>query len=309
MPFQPATIIPDLTEANLPYSRTVRARVGQYIEIPFRGGGWVYLGEFGSRRGVSYDSRRMDPEGMSFIFRADAEGSYSLRFNRHDFVRDIILNDYVKVIVENPPPATGSSWSNPQMGPDRVYAVPRWPLATEPEGRTTPEGSGSVGSTPADAIANQQTPQIAAAPGSPAGTTTVPGSVQDTSTGGNAQGSSVPGGTAADTAAAQTAAANAAADIPQIDDWLKKAREEYDAGRIKNALDCLDRFMVLYPAGSDEAFWLYGQSLEANNEATRDIRLSLDYYRRLTREFPQSNRYGEARQRIAYLERFYFNIQ
>jgi hypothetical protein len=298
MPFQPVTVIPDTlpiphsegsppdpTEGNLPYSRTIRAMVGQFIEIPFRGAGWVYLGEFGSRRGVSYDSRRMDQEGMTFIFRADTEGTYSLRFNRHDFVRDSILNDYVRIIVEQRPPATGSSWSNSQIGPERVYAEPRWPLATEPEGRTAQgqtagtqqqaePGAEPAGSAPADTV--------------PANTSPAGSAITDTT---------LPSAAVTDTA------------VPQVEDWLKKAREEYNAGRIKNALDALDQFMILYPAGNDEAFWLYGQSLEANNEATRDIRLSLDYYRRLTREFPLSNRYNEARQRIAYLERFYFNIQ
>ena len=286
MPFQPPPIIPEPIEANLPYSRTVRAMVGQFIEIPFRGSGWVYLGEFGSRRGVSYDSRRLDTEGMSFIFRADAEGTYSLRFNRHDFVRDTILNDYVKVIIEQRPPATGSSWSNSQIGPERVYAEPRWPLATDPEGRTagTQQQTGS-GAVPAENAA----PDVAAATN-----TTQAGSTQAA-----AEIASAMDRTSADAVTAAT----------QLEDWLKRAREEYNAGRIKSALDALDQFMILYPAGNDEAFWLYGQSLEANNEATRDIRLSLDYYRRLTREFPLSSRYDEARQRIAYLERFYFNIQ
>jgi hypothetical protein len=60
--------------------------------------------------------------------------------------------------------------------------------------------------------------------------------------------------------------------------------------------------------GSDEAWWLYGQFLEAAGPS-RDIRSALDYYRRLVREYPQSPRYNEARRRVAYLERYYFSIQ
>jgi hypothetical protein len=37
--------------------------------------------------------------------------------------------------------------------------------------------------------------------------------------------------------------------------------------------------------------------------------MSLDYYRRLVREYPQSRRYNDASRRIAYLERFYINIR
>jgi len=324
MPFQPVKIIPEPEENSLPYSRTVRALVGQFIEIPFRGSGWVYLGEFGSRRGVSYDSRRMDEEGMTFIFRAEAEGTYSLRFNRHDFIRDFILNDYVKVIVEQLPPSTGSSWSNPQIGPDRVYAVPRWPLETDPEGRSA-QGQ-TPGDNSASGAAQSGVTQPATAGNAQSGTGAAGAAQSDPAAAASAQsgtGAATPGaaanaaapgtsaGMALDTAQSMTEPGGAAiAEVIEAPvDWLKKAREEYNAGRIKGALDALDQFMILFPAGSDEAFWLYGQSLEANNEATRDIKLSLDYYRRLTREFPQSNRYDEARQRIVYLERFYFNIQ
>jgi hypothetical protein len=291
MPFQPVSVIPEPAEKDLAYSRTVHAVIGQYIEIPFRGAGWVYLGEFGSRRGVSYDSRRMEPEGMSFIFRTEAEGTYSLKFNRQDFIHDRILNDYVKVIVEQPPEITGSSWVNPQLRPDRVYASPRWPTAVDPEGtaRTNPERNTEQSAVPA-----------VSAPAAPAAAAPTIGTTSPT-------GTASPAGTASPTATVPTTTVPATA--ASYADLLKNAQEEYNSGRIAGALRYLDQLMSLYPGGSDEAYWLYGQSLEANNEATRDIRLALDYYRRLVREFPQSSRYNEARRRIAYLERFYFNIQ
>jgi outer membrane protein assembly factor BamD (BamD/ComL family) len=90
--------------------------------------------------------------------------------------------------------------------------------------------------------------------------------------------------------------------------YVQNAKNEYDAGRVASALAILDRLRELYPSGTDEAWWLYGQLLEANGP-NRDIRLALDYYRRLIREYPQSPRVPEAQRRIAYLERFYFTIQ
>jgi TolA-binding protein len=330
MPFQPAAVIPEPpAEPDLSYSRTVRALVGQYIEIPFRGPGWVYLGEFGSRRGVSYDSRRMEEEGMTFVFRADAEGTYSLRFNQQDFIRDYILNDYVKVIVEQSPQRAGSSWNNPQIVPDRVYAAPRWPLPTDPAGTArTPAASGETpagqsttaaaqpsagqgGTTPPTQAATAPAPTASTSPATGAATSTPP---TQTATA-PAPATSTPPATGTATPAVPPTASTPSATVPAstppaaVEDWIKKAREEYNAGHIAGALSALDQFMIRYPGGSDEAYWLYGQSLEANNEATRNIRLALDYYRRLVREFPQSSRCDDARRRIAYLERFYFNIQ
>jgi outer membrane protein assembly factor BamD (BamD/ComL family) len=92
------------------------------------------------------------------------------------------------------------------------------------------------------------------------------------------------------------------------EDYLRKAREEFNAGRVAGAIAALDQFREQFPAGSDEAWWLYGQFYEANSPS-RDIRTALDYYRRLVREYPQSRRYNDARRRIAYLERYYINIQ
>jgi outer membrane protein assembly factor BamD (BamD/ComL family) len=90
--------------------------------------------------------------------------------------------------------------------------------------------------------------------------------------------------------------------------YLERAREEYDAGRIVSAISYLDLFKEHFPLGSDEAWWLYGQSYEANSPA-RDILLALEYYRRLIRDYPQSTRANEARRRITYLERLYINIR
>jgi outer membrane protein assembly factor BamD (BamD/ComL family) len=89
---------------------------------------------------------------------------------------------------------------------------------------------------------------------------------------------------------------------------LRTAQEEFNAGRVAGAIAVLDQFRERFPAGSDEAWWLYGQFYEANSPS-RDIRTALDYYRRLVREYPQSRRYNDARRRIAYLERYYINIQ
>jgi TolA-binding protein len=91
-------------------------------------------------------------------------------------------------------------------------------------------------------------------------------------------------------------------------DYLQQAREAYSAGQFSQAIASLDQFQEQYPAGTDEAWWLYAQSLEAPSPS-RDIRSALAYYHRLIREYPQSLRGNDARRRIAYLERYYVTIQ
>ncbi|MDR0400921.1 MAG: hypothetical protein LBH51_08260, partial [Treponema sp.] len=117
----------EIPEPRIVYSRVVRAVVGQLVEVPFQGTGWVYLGELGSRPGIVYGSRRLDPEGQSFIFRTEAPGTYGLRFYKQDFIRDYILNDFVQVVVGEPPEAAALGWFNPAVDRGRAVAEPRWP--------------------------------------------------------------------------------------------------------------------------------------------------------------------------------------
>jgi tetratricopeptide (TPR) repeat protein len=266
----------------------VRLTVGQILEIPFRGTGWVYLGELGNRRGVSYDSRRLDVEnritiGQSFIFRAEIPGTYILKFYKQDFIQDYIINDYVQVIVgETDDSGTGRAFSNIDRG--RVVAEPRWPFV--------PEAAGSASET-TSLPAMPQAPQAAGA------------AAETTSQRPN---EAVTQADTAEQSFAPAAASPAAESVLSPEEYVRQAKQEFDAGRVEQALAVLEQMKQRYPYGTDEAWWLLGQLYEANSPA-RDIRLSLEYYRRLVNEYPQSDRVADARRRIAYLERYYLNIR
>jgi hypothetical protein len=103
---------------------------------------------------------------------------------------------------------------------------------------------------------------------------------------------------------------SAASETPELPavapvDYLQQARDSYTQGKFGDALAALEAFRERYPLGSDEVWWLYGQTLEANSDR-RDIRSSLDYYRRLLREYPQSSLCSDAHKRVAWLERYFF---
>jgi tetratricopeptide (TPR) repeat protein len=279
----PPKPVPDLPARNPPTltpappsgvsSRIVRALAGQTVEVPFRGTGWVYLGEASSKRGVDYASRRLDAEGQTFVFRAGETGVYELKFYRQDFIRDYIINDVVTLIVEDPPPRSGGA-----PGRGVVVAEPRWPtLAGAPE--TGTPASRAESETPAGG-----------APASRAGT---------------------PAPAVVEPAGVPAAGGEPSPLLPQdtaAEDYLSRAREEYQGERYPQSRAMLDQFLERFPRGSDEAYWLYAQLCEKQGPS-RDIRLALDYYRRLVAEYPQSGHYNDARRRIAYLERYYINIQ
>ena len=330
LPINPLPELPSRTpyeaaDNPLVFSRVARVTVGQMLEIPFRGTGWIYLGELGNRRGISYDSRRLDVErgttvGQSFVFRADVPGAYILKFYKQDFLQDYIINDYVQVIVGERGAVSGV------ISPERVIAEPRWPLSSDPV--SPPAVTAAPPSVPA--IESPASPPAAAAVPSPAPVIepAVPSAVSPTVPASPPAAATVPPAVSPALPASPPAAANvppavsstvpdsplvppAAPVIPAVipvEEYLRQARQEYNAGRIEQALNILNNMRQFYPNGIDEAWWLYGQLLEANSSA-RDIRQALDYYRRLVTEFPQSNWVEDARRRIAYLERYYLNIR
>jgi TolA-binding protein len=262
------TPAPVLTSPEGVSSRIVRAAVGQTIEIPFRLTGWVYLGESASKPGIRYTSKRGDPEGQTFIFQAVLAGAYELKFYRQDFIRDYIINDVVTLIVEEAPAAAPMAAQS--------FGAP---------GKAVPDQAPSAGGTASTAVPAQA---------APVGTAVVPVSPADPA-------AAVP----------ETAADGSLSPLPpdtSAEAYLRKAREEYEAGHIPQAIAVLDQFMARFPLGSDEALWLYGQMYETPG-SSRNIRGALDCYRRLIQEYPQSNRYADARRRIAYLERYYITIQ
>jgi hypothetical protein len=304
LPFKKPPVLPVIppSEEEIEYSRIIRAGVGQTIEIPFRGTGWVYLGEIFSLPGVTYNSKRSDAEGQTFIFKAEKAGTFGLKFYRQDFIRDYILNDYVQVIAGEAPTLELPA---PSGGRGAVITAPRWP---DPSGgkffEDTSEAPASDRASPALTVPSPSQSSgsqlLVEAP------VEIPAEVQD-------------GGMAT---SAFTGSAGAAAGLDDIsgdfipplpkdvqpEEYFRKAREAFESETIAQALAILDRFRENYPLGSDEAWWLYGQFLEASGPS-RDIRRALDYYRRLVRDYPQSPRCENARRRIAYLERFYFNIR
>jgi hypothetical protein len=311
IPPQTLPVIPP--NGEIIYSRTVRATAGQTIEIPFHGTGWVYQGELASRRGISYDSRRLDPDGQSFIFRAAEAGTYSLKFFKEDFIRDYIINDHVMVIVSEAPQAN-SGWFNSPQDRGRVTAQPRWPAALdEAEMRRSGVSAGANNADTPSGLKEADNRTVTSPQPQRQDTETRSGTSTQTQSQGQESPNRIstqerPSLSANDTPNADGVTATGTLQFSgNPDELLLKAKEAFDEGKVQTAISFLDQYKYFFPSGSDEAYWLYGQFYEANTP-DRNILLALDYYKRLTNEYPQSSRYSEARRRIQYLERFYINI-
>jgi hypothetical protein len=261
---------------------------------------------------MEYDSRRIEAEGQTFVFRVEAPGTYALKFDKRDLVRNINLNDFVQVIATEAAESTGTGWFGPAVDRGRVQAEPRWPNSLA-EAQAARQASRS--------------PPAAAVPPPPGGTEPPPVQAPPPAAGSTPPAAgSTPNETAAPAPrqpASPASAVETAPDLPPPfpperppafptetppETVLRQSRDEFNAGRTAEAIALLDRLRGQNPQGSDETWWLYGQYYEAAG-ASRNILAALEYYRRLIREYPLSSFYNDARKRIAYLERYYINIQ
>lgn len=86
------------------------------------------------------------------------------------------------------------------------------------------------------------------------------------------------------------------------------ARNELAANRVAGAIAALDRFLVLYPSGMDEVFYLYGMALEQNGPL-KDSKRAFSFYKKVRDEYPQSEFWDKADERASYIERHYFEIR
>jgi len=80
------------------------------------------------------------------------------------------------------------------------------------------------------------------------------------------------------------------------------------AGRLENARRSLERLVSLYPNSGDEPWYLLGRVYEEPGPL-RDIRKAHAAYKRVRDEFPESAWWQDAADRVAAIERRYFDIR
>lgn len=280
LPPAPGSSARTVPEAAPEPGRTEEAVRGSPLELPMGGSGWVFLGETGGREGLKYESRKFDGSRAVFQFTAERPGEYLLRFQRQDPFSGDLENLIVKVIVREPePPAAAGSPSRAVPG-----AAPAGTPASGPAAAAPASGSSaSDASAPASSRAGGL-PPAAADPASGA----------------------VPPEAAP---AAVAPSPPVPRDLPSTpEELLRLAREDLAAARIAGVLEVLDRYMALFPFGSDEAHYLYAKAYEQNTPY-RDIKKAYANYRKVRDEWPRSPFWRESAERVTYIERHYFDIR
>ncbi|HUX36936.1 MAG TPA: hypothetical protein VMV44_03470 [Rectinemataceae bacterium] len=92
--------------------------------------------------------------------------------------------------------------------------------------------------------------------------------------------------------------------------FLATARAEYAAGRAPTTIAAAQGYLALSPQGpsADEALWLEAQAYELNS-SSRDVAKALGLYRQIVSAWPRSQFWSGANDRVAYIQRYYFDIR
>ncbi len=277
--------------ASLPTAETRISTVrGERFELRFPGTGWVYLGDEGGQEGLKYETRRFE--------------EYLLRFQRQNPVDQSTEISLVRVVVSEKAASTTQAPATPAPASTAATgATTAGTSGTATDAATTVASTAGTSGTATDA-ATTATSTAAATPvgttaGTTAGTSTGTSSVDSSSTGAATAGASTTG-----TAAPGVSAAS----LTDPAALIKLARDELGAKRVQTAIEALDRYLSLYPYGTDELFYLYALAYEQDTPF-RNIKKAYENYKRVRDEYPRSARWQAADERVSYLERHYFGLR
>ncbi|AEE16990.1 hypothetical protein [Treponema brennaborense] len=316
-------------------SRSVELGLRQYLDVQYPGSGWIYLGELepdGTDKKVpllTYFGRQLNHTDTVFSLRSGKSGESILHFYKPDVLTDAYIDDYLAVTVTDQPAADASRIKAPAYAdivPPDQYSIPV-PVPAENAGTESSGASG--GSSSANGTDSRRTdsvpagtslPQSTGSGSSDSGSDSTFSTVivqpdrnsagQSDSSPATAADVAVSAGTAENTEAlsAVSPSATESDESAASGDLLEQAQVAYDAGECEKAALLLDTFFAAAGTDIDRALFLQGQVYEAQSDI-KNIRKSIAAYTQLVQTYPQSSLWQQAKNRVTYLNRFYFSIR
>ena len=288
-----------VSEQNEPViipSRSVSAKINQFIDIVYPGKGWIYLGEVKAVKPpvISFSKRVRDNENTLFSLQAKRAGTTLLHFYKQDPLAASYLDDYVEVNVLN---ERGTARDHIRLEahplPDATSIQPS-ENNENANGQSAQAGASGQNGTPSAANTTSGAEAIAGGNGTASGIN------------GGAAGVGTTGKGSQNKNAGETETAIEA--VLDADALFEKAQTAYNEKRYADALQALDEYFKIAEENIDRALFLQGKIYESNSEF-KNIRKALAVYEKLSAAFPESDLWESARKRVIYIKRFYLDIR
>lgn len=291
---EPVIIIP---------SRKVTLKIGQTLEVMYPGSGWIYMGTTDSTKDFTFLGKKLGTQNTKFTFTAKAEGTKILHFYKNDALTENYIDDYLEVeILKDKDTAKSTipapAYKNPV--PKKVIKEPVTKTESEPQKQTEIKPVDTIVESKKVEPKTETTPAVTKPQVTPVEQkNTVAKEVEKTPV------VSAPAKSEnTKTENTKTETAKQEFSESEVLDLLKQAHNLYDTKEYKSALNKLAQFFEFSTRKRDEAFFLQGQIYEAES-SVKNIKLAIDAYRNVTKNYPASPYWDDANKRIIYLTKFY----
>lgn len=317
---------------NVP-SRSVTIKRNQYLDVVYPGNGWVYLGENETSL-LRYFGRRIATKNgnTTFSFRSGSKaGDAVLHFYKNDALTGNFIDDYLEVIVED----EIFRGNVRARAPDYAEIVPpkfekRREEQAKTENLSSPENQNSA--LQADKNQNSQNPETSVEKSNFSNNQ----NLRQNSSNDNMK--TVISNTDSDAEKAQGHSENFYTQNPaetqtveenqnfaenveaepevqveqenfQADESiLEKAKELFNEKKYAESLENVQNYINGASTRLDEAYYLLGQLYESNS-SIKNVRNAVDAYDTVTKNYPLSKLWRNAKERSIYLKRFYIDIR
>ena len=258
--------------------RSVNAKMNQFIDIPYSGRKWIFLGETEATSPpvVRFVNRTFSGDDTLFSVRAKNPGKTVLHFYRQDALENTYIDDYVAVEVLD----EKAAGTNEHV---RAAEIAFGKSASAEDAADSGAGNGL--SSDAGKIAGNLPSALQTA-------------VAKVSAAGQAQ-------SAQNVQSSNGISEKDSAEAEQIYTAAQKAFEEK---RYQDSLTSLTEYEASAGEDSDKALILRARVYESDSDK-RNIKAALEAYEKIVNFFPESFFWDEAKRRSTYLRRFYFDIR
>ena len=259
-------------------SRSVTLNKKEYVDIVYPGSGWIFMGAIDNSKNLTYFGRKLGTQDTKFTLQAKVDGIVILHFYKNDAITGEYIDDYLEVIVL---PKNGSSKTH-ISAPEYAYVVPKQPedtitKQTEPEVILPTETENTIYVEKTDS--EIQTIEVETQEFEEDDGIIVIDEEDDVS-------------------------------YVEIDatELFVKAKENFQNQNFQEALTLIIDFLELSNEKKDEALFLQGQIYESSWNG-KNIKLAIESYENITKNFPSSSLWDKAKKRITYLKRFYLEAR
>ncbi|WP_407428412.1 hypothetical protein [Treponema sp.] len=317
-------------------SRSVSVKLNQYLDVTYPGTGWVYIGESEQTSLFNYFGRKIGTGNTTFALRAKKSGKTLLHFYKNDLLTGEYIDDYLEVNVENlkaqgrvkAPVYAEIVPAQPQRRIDRENQAleQAQPLSEEQQKQSLKEDINPVKTneensalkTESENKKNNKNEETQNNVSNKKDSDDIKTVIQTSD--GNTDNSEakslnytpVSSTTSQnlETESIQTEPSVITANEDNIIDesLLEKAKKDFESKQYSQALTEAQQYYNNANTRLDEALYLLGQIWESESEI-KNIRSSIDSYESLTKLFPASKLWKQAKNRSIYLKRFYIDIR